>query len=151
MTIPSAATCPATAPCRLGARDAIDTWDGQREAILRELAPHDETQEIPPGALIGEGLRKIAAGVYPLITRQATDADNRDTLTPETASNGRNAEPEGAWWGTSAVKGWWDSSVGTVGGWPSSVVESVRNALSHAREPPPPPPPEPTPTPKVRT
>ncbi|CAB1110379.1 unnamed protein product [Ectocarpus sp. CCAP 1310/34] len=156
VTTPVAASPPA-AVCHPDAHDAIDMWVGQLEAILGELALHAQKEERSAGALIAQGLRKIAAGIYPGgITGKVPDAENQKTLAAQTASNGRSAEPEGAWWGTSAGKGWWDSAVGTVDRWFASTFKSMRDPISPAPapppHPPPPPPPEPTPlTPKVQT
>ncbi|CAM9492115.1 unnamed protein product [Ectocarpus sp. 8 AP-2014] len=97
LTTPFAAS-PRVAVCHPDAHDAIDMWVGQLEAILGELAHHAQKDERSTRALIAQGLRKIAAGIYPRgITGKVPDAENQETLAAETASNGRNAEPEGAW------------------------------------------------------
>ncbi|CAN0212477.1 unnamed protein product, partial [Ectocarpus fasciculatus] len=68
VTTPSAPTRHAKAHCHPAAHDAIDMWDGQWGAIMGELALHAKEEEISPGALILEGLKKIAAGIYQGIT-----------------------------------------------------------------------------------
>ncbi|CAM9687605.1 unnamed protein product, partial [Ectocarpus sp. 12 AP-2014] len=63
VTTPFAASPPA-AVCHPDAHDAIDMWVGQLDAILGELALHAQEEERSTGALISQGLRKIAAGIY---------------------------------------------------------------------------------------
>ncbi|CAN0230953.1 unnamed protein product, partial [Ectocarpus sp. 13 AM-2016] len=63
VTTPFAASPPA-AVCHPDAHDAMEMWVGQLEAILGELALHAQEEERSTGALIAQGLRKIAAGIY---------------------------------------------------------------------------------------
>ncbi|CAM9928772.1 unnamed protein product [Ectocarpus sp. 8 AP-2014] len=73
VTTPLAARPPA-AVCHPDAHDAIDMWVGQLEAILGELALHAQKRYTSPGALIGEGLHKIAAGISQGVTGKVPDA-----------------------------------------------------------------------------
>ncbi|CAN0321777.1 unnamed protein product, partial [Ectocarpus sp. 6 AP-2014] len=67
VTTPLAARPPA-AVCHPDAHDAIDTWVGQLEVILGELALRAQKGYTSREALIGEGLHKIAAGISHGIT-----------------------------------------------------------------------------------